>query len=248
MMGSYVWAKVFIEILDDPKMGRLSDRLWRRTIELVLMAKEIDAGGSLPALDDMAWRLRTTPEVLETELIELVKVSILDNRADGWYVINYNKRQGAMTDAERMTHYRERKRKAEYYEDDTQPLPASYDDVTNRNTEEDKEKIKSKKKKRANGTGPLPDIPESLATPDFLNIWAEYVAHRKEKRSKMTPRAAKMQLKKLEAMGPDRATAAICHSIANGWLGIFEDDKARQNGQHAEPAREKIVPNEDGTY
>ena len=57
-MASYYWAKFYIEILDDPKMGRLPDRLWRRTCELILLAKERAIDGSLPPLHDMAWRLR----------------------------------------------------------------------------------------------------------------------------------------------------------------------------------------------
>jgi hypothetical protein len=108
--------------------------------------------------------------------------------------------------------------------------------------------VEKPKKPKRNGTGPLPDIPESLATPDFLNAWGEWRQHRKEIKKKMTPLAAKRLLNKLDAWGPERASSAINHSILNGWTGIYED-KDRRNGQHApDPTREKIVPNEDGTY
>ena len=106
---------------------------------------------------------------------------------------------------------------------------------TNTNTNTDvKSKEKPKKPKR-NGTGPLPDIPESLATPDFMNAWGEWRQHRKEIHKKMTPLAAKRLLNKLDAWGPDRAASAINHSITNGWTGIYED-KDRRNGQPSEPA------------
>ena len=43
-MGAKFWIKLYHEILDDPKMGRMPDRLWRRTIELFLLAGELDGG------------------------------------------------------------------------------------------------------------------------------------------------------------------------------------------------------------
>jgi len=39
MTGNY-WIKLYIEILHDAKMGAMSDRLWRRTIEMFLLAGE----------------------------------------------------------------------------------------------------------------------------------------------------------------------------------------------------------------
>jgi len=35
-MGSPYWIKLYHEILNDPKMGRLPDRLWRRIGKRVL--------------------------------------------------------------------------------------------------------------------------------------------------------------------------------------------------------------------
>ena len=93
-MSSYYWAKVWIEILDDMKMCRLPDRLWRRTIELVLIAKEQrEQDGYLPSLEDMAWRLRTNAELLEAELTDLARVGIVENLVGGWHVTNFTKRQ-----------------------------------------------------------------------------------------------------------------------------------------------------------
>ena len=70
-MGSKYWIKLYHEVLDDPKMGRLPDRLWRRTVELFLMAGDNDEGGYLPDTEDIAWRLRSNIEEVETELDEL---------------------------------------------------------------------------------------------------------------------------------------------------------------------------------
>lgn len=69
---------------------------------------------------------------------------------------------------------------------------------------------------------------------EFIEIWCEWCGHRAEIRKRLTERAAKMQLRRLEAMGHDRAIAAIRHSIAQGWTGIYEpnaDRRASSNGQ-----------------
>ncbi len=66
------------------------------------------------------------------------------------------------------------------------------------------------------------ELPESLNTVDFLINWAAWIAHRCEIRKPLTPTAARQQIAKLEAMGERRAVAALKHSTANGWQGIFE--------------------------
>ncbi len=57
---------------------------------------------------------------------------------------------------------------------------------------------------------------------DFVMFWGNWEQHRKEKKQKITPTARKQQLQKLEEMGEQRAIAALKHSIANGYLGIYE--------------------------
>lgn len=134
-MPSKYWIKLYHEILDDPKMGRLSDRLFRRTIEFFLLAGEVDRDGELPPLPDIAWRLRTDDEQLETEMIELQRIGILSYSEGEWVVTKFADRQSAVSGAERVARYRQRKRQDEYYE--TDPLPISNDDVTDRYTDTD---------------------------------------------------------------------------------------------------------------
>ena len=56
------WIKLYLEILDDPKMGLLPDWLWRRAIELFLLAGENGNDGLLQPVTDLAWRLRVSTE------------------------------------------------------------------------------------------------------------------------------------------------------------------------------------------
>ena len=65
-------------------------------------------------------------------------------------------------------------------------------------------------------------VPDSLSVPSFLEAWEKFQQHRREIRKPLTPTAAGSLLKKLAGWGADRAVAAIEHSVANGWTGIFE--------------------------
>lgn len=116
-MASAYYIKLFHELLDDAKMGRLPDNLWRRFIECLLMAGELQEGGFLPSLSDMVWRLHLESEdVLERELLRLKDVGILDVRPYTpnnplnlrWIVVNFAKRQTAISDAERKRQSRKR--------------------------------------------------------------------------------------------------------------------------------------------
>lgn len=132
-MPSYYWIKLYIEILDDAKMGRLTDRLFRRTIQLFLIAGEYQREGLLPPTEDIAWRLRPMEiEELETDMADLASVGILHKTDQGWVVTHFEKRQAKVPVAKRMKQYRERKQQELYYGDDTR-----YEDVTERNTESD---------------------------------------------------------------------------------------------------------------
>ena len=117
-MASKYWIKVYHEILDDPKMGRMPDRLWRRTIELFLIAGEQDNEGHLPKLGDMAYRLRLSDDELANDLDELQKMNIIHSDDGVWVVTKFAERQSPVSDAERMRRYRERQRKENYYGDE----------------------------------------------------------------------------------------------------------------------------------
>lgn len=134
MAGKY-WIKLYHEILHDRKMQRLRDRLWRRAIECFLMAGDLDEDGFLPPLGDMAWDLRLEPEILESELMELASVGILEQREGRWFVSKFAERQQTMSKAEYMRRLRKTRQDAGRDVNDTDPLPDSYHPVTTGNTE-----------------------------------------------------------------------------------------------------------------
>lgn len=65
-------------------------------------------------------------------------------------------------------------------------------------------------------------IPPALDSPEFRESWGEWCEHRHERGPKLTELAARKLLKKLERIGVPRGVAAIEHSIANSYQGIFE--------------------------
>ena len=133
-MASNYWIKLYHEILHDPKMGRLPDHLWRRFIELCLLAGEHDDDGTLPTVPDMAWTLRMNEEQLTADLHELQDAGFAHQDNGWWIVTNFAKRQAPVSSAERVSRYRDRKRKEQYYGND-----GVTDGVTNRYTDTDTE-------------------------------------------------------------------------------------------------------------
>lgn len=120
-MKSKYWIKLWHELLDDPKMGPLSDRLWRRTIELFLLAGELDRDGLLPPTEQIAWRLRIPAEDLEQDLIALSQIKddaddegIITKQGDRWFLPAFEQRQAAMTSSERTERGRKRERRETY--------------------------------------------------------------------------------------------------------------------------------------
>jgi len=116
-VASKYWLKLYYEILDDPKMGRLPDKQWRRVIEFFLMAGEVDQEGILPPPADMAWRLRITEDELMDTLMELENIGILTDAGEHWIVTRFAARQAPVDNAERQRRYRDRQRKTHYYGD-----------------------------------------------------------------------------------------------------------------------------------
>lgn len=87
----------------------------------------------------------------------------------------------------------------------------------------------TKPKKRGNpkpASAPVEEvpIPAVLDTPAFCVAWAEWQADRKERKKPLTVRAAEMQLRDLEPIGPENAILCIKRSISSRWTGLFPDE------------------------
>jgi hypothetical protein len=158
-----------MEILDDPKMGNLSDHLFKRAIEMFLLAGDYDKDGFLPPEKDISWRLRANTELLHVDIEELIERGILEIIDNKLNVKNFAKWQAGINVNERMRRYREQKKKDIYYGDVTE-------DVTSRNTDKsrvdknriDKNRIdKSRVEVEVDAAAPTP---YSRLSTTFVNI------------------------------------------------------------------------------
>ena len=114
-MASKYYLKLYHEILDDPKMMKLTDRLFSLTIKLFLLAGDYERDGFLPDIEDMTWRLRAIQDELETDLADLASTGIVQMKDDRWYVSKFAERQEPVAPTERWRRWKARQRKAEYY-------------------------------------------------------------------------------------------------------------------------------------
>lgn len=174
-MASKYWIKLYHEILYDRKMAQLRDHLWRRVMECFLMAGEVNNGGYLPSLDDMAWTLRADPEQLETELTELVQLGILQVLDGRYHVTKFEQRQKPMSKAEYMERLRKQGQKDEYYQPGYQP---SYQPVTNGNADTDIDKIRIDIDK----TAPHENISEKITNQELPPEAAPNYEHHEKRR------------------------------------------------------------------
>ncbi len=109
---SYTWIKLYIEVLSDAKIARLPDYLWRRAVELFLLAGKEGNDGALPPVSVMGWELRLDETKLTEHLMALSAVGVVHEAEPGkWVVTNFAKRQASMTEAERQRRYRAGKAK-----------------------------------------------------------------------------------------------------------------------------------------
>lgn len=116
-MASKYWIKLYHEIIDDPKMMRMSEVLFARCIKLFLLAGDYGKDGQLPDPEDAGWRLRIPAEEMESDFIELQKLGIFGQKDGTWFVTKWEQRQGAMSE-KRRSRLRRKERHRERYETD----------------------------------------------------------------------------------------------------------------------------------
>lgn len=88
-------------------------------------------------------------------------------------------------------------------------------------------KGRERKGKEREGEGEGREIALPFSSPDFSLFWGNWLQHRQEIKKPLTPTSAKQQLEKLKDIGEARSIAALKHSMANGWQGIFEPDPSK---------------------
>lgn len=85
------WFRVHDDLVDDPKVQRLSGDMVKALLNLWCLASQND--GMLPAADDIAFKLRMTPSKVAKLLSVLGECGLIDSDEEGVRPHNWNARQ-----------------------------------------------------------------------------------------------------------------------------------------------------------
>lgn len=88
-------------------------------------------------------------------------------------------------------------------------------------------------------------IPDSLRTPAFVAAWLVWERHRRQKRARLTPTAARLQLGRLERVGPERGAEVVLYAAGQGWTGIFEESTPAAGQGRTPAARQTFADRRD---
>jgi hypothetical protein len=237
------WVKIDTTITTRAEVIRMASALKRKLSEIVgycavfwCAATEQGIDGALPGWDEA-----TVDDLIGCKGFAAAMRSVgwLGDLTDGrsglqvpkWQVHN-------APSAKRRALDRERKRKT--FRSEAETFRSDADTPISLSLSESQEGLGGAGGKGVKPKPTPPEIPLMLDTPEFRDAWADWQTARKEQgRKALGPTGAKQQLNKLAAIGSDRAIAAIRHSIANGWQGIFEEktNGSGINGVHSGSGR-----------
>jgi len=85
------WFRFYAEAVDDPKVQRLPPHLFKTWINLLCIASQ--SGGTLPSLDDLAFRLRMSSHDAEQQISDLILAGLIDITEAGRSPHNWSGRQ-----------------------------------------------------------------------------------------------------------------------------------------------------------
>lgn len=171
MSSSMPWIKLYTELLDDTKIGKLPDIAKLRFVQLLLLAGECDADGYLLngdaalTVEEIAWRLRVDAKILAEDIGLLQNAGMVACEEGAFVIRNFIKRQGRSQE-EKREQWRDRQRKKRLSE---QPEPVTSESrVTHapRVEKSREEKIESREEKISDSgestAGKKPDKPKKV--------------------------------------------------------------------------------------
>lgn len=82
---------------------------------MFLLAGKLGKEGHLPENGQLSWLLRLNRDDLELDLRQIAATGMIQRTTEGWYVVNFEKRQAPVGNADRMRKSRERRQKDQYY-------------------------------------------------------------------------------------------------------------------------------------
>jgi hypothetical protein len=107
-----LWFRYYAETLEDPKVQRLPEALFKTWVNLLCLASRCE--GVIPKLADVAFALRLSERECARRMLALRDCGLLENKDETCFPHNWNGRQFKSDDAnERVKRYRQRNKKQE---------------------------------------------------------------------------------------------------------------------------------------
>lgn len=229
------WFRFYDEVVDDPKVQRLPAALFKFWVNSMCLASK--NGGDMPALVDMAFRLRMTEKQVSTSLRALVDAALVDQLDGVSTPHNWNVRQfKSDVSTDRVKRFRERTKERD--ETVSGNAPESEQSQSRAETEQIDTPPAAPAVVAVEGDFKLePEIPAfllqpkpakqpvKLAIPDWVprEQWLAFVDMRKKIKAPLTDHAAKLaigELDKLRAQG-HAPGAVLDNCILKNYRGIF---------------------------
>jgi hypothetical protein len=104
------WLRLYVEIIDDPKMKKMSDKTFKIFIFLLCFARELDESGAInKPFCDIAWRIRIKEQALKDAANDLSKLGIISFNTQQIQFLNWCKFQYKSDNVtERVQRFRKR--------------------------------------------------------------------------------------------------------------------------------------------
>lgn len=132
-----LWIKLYVQLLDDPKMATMPDPLFRTFINLLAVAGRVDRNGQLGTDDDLSYWLRKPAAEVAAQMAELEKCNVCVTKNDVWRLKNWQKFNKVAASnkpkaiRERVRKSRENKPKSDEAAQEGIALQTRYEDVSN---------------------------------------------------------------------------------------------------------------------
>jgi hypothetical protein len=218
--------------LKDPAVSLLKPATRGILMDAICVMHELDQCGQIEgSFADLARLCRCTSSELRAALDDLAARNAADVTERNGIVTLVNRRMrraftGRKSNRERQKRFRNKIRDGPVTGDVTPSVTDNNHSHSHNQNPPDPPAAKPK----AEAIEDIP-IPENLRTPGFLRAWAEWVAHRVEIKHPLKPTGTRQQLRQCAEMGPIRAVAALQHSMAGGYQGIFEAGQDRRSSR-----------------
>jgi hypothetical protein len=227
-MTTKFWIKMYLEILDDPKMGRLANHLWKRAVELFLLAGREGNDGALPPVEEMAWTLRLAADKVLEDIHSLEEVGVVREKEPGTWLVTHFKERQISESYDRVKRFRERYSNAERNGDVAagSSTSTSLSKTDSDSVSEEEEGVQGGEKHQAQPDSPV----ETMLNPD-VRVYTAVTGGRIPGLTQYRAVIKTVRFLRDREKMDDHALARYLEPFWKAWLG-----RKRGNGQPYDPA------------